>query len=207
MGSKTKRKKREEECGGTTSRDCTFESRNPTIQRNKAIIKTKGEKVTLKTKVTPVPDNETKNIKERAVTPKPKHQQKVNTPQGKTTAKVKPNKQSIAKKSTGPARGGKASRARGPRDTSRGRGRGHGCALPIKMPFHSQPAIRKPKCIQEKAASASTALSKSLKGYDYSVEQIKSFMAAFGEQNTSIEDIMWGYIQQMEEGIKKLREL
>ena len=133
------------------------------------------KKVTPKTKVTPVPDNQTKNIEERAVTPKPKHKEKVNTSQAKTTAKVKPNKQSITKKSTGIPKGGKASRARGERVTSKGRGRGCGCAIPIKMPFHSQPAIRKPKYIQEKAAPGSTALSESLKGYVYSVELIKLF--------------------------------
>ena len=119
---------------------------------------------------------------------------------------MKPNKQSIAKKSTGPPRGGKASRARGARGTCRGRGRGRGCTLPIKMPFYSQPAIRKPKYIQENAAPASTALSESLKGDVYSVELIKTCMAASAEQNTSIEDIMWGYIQQREEEIRKLRE-
>ena len=37
----------------------------------------------------------------------------MNTSQAKTTAKVNPNKQSIAKKSTGSPRGGKASGARG----------------------------------------------------------------------------------------------
>ena len=50
------------------------------------------------------------------------------------------------------------------------------------MSFHSQPAITKPKYIQEKAAPASTALSESLKGDDYSVELIKLFMAVFAEQ-------------------------
>ena len=79
---------------------------------NKAIIETKSKKVNTKTKVTPAPDNETKIIEERAVTPKPKHNEKVNTPPAKTTAKVKPHKQPVAKKSTGPPKGGKASRAR-----------------------------------------------------------------------------------------------
>ena len=74
------------------------------------------------------------------------------------------------------------------------------------MLFHSQPAIRKPKYIQEKAVPASTPLSESLKGDVYTVKLIKSFMAASAEQNTSIEDIMWGYIQQREEEIRKLRE-
>ena len=31
-------------------------------------------------------------------------------------------------------------------------------------------------------------------------------MAASKEQNTSIEDMMWGYIQQREEEIRKFRE-
>ena len=63
-----------------------------------------------------------------------------------------------------------------------------------------------PKQIQEKVAPASTALSESLKGDDYSVELIKSFMAASAEQNTGIEDIMQRYIQQREEKVRKLRE-
>ena len=69
--------------------------------------------MTSKTKVTPVPDNKTKNIEERAVTPKPKHKEKVNTPQAKTTAKVKTNKQSIAKKSTGTTKKWKSFKGKG----------------------------------------------------------------------------------------------
>ena len=134
----------------------------PPPKETKQSSKPKVKKVTSKKKLTPVPMKQ-KNMEKRAVSPKPKHKEKVNTPQAKTTTNVKPNKQSIAKKSTGPPRGGKASRARGARGTSRGRGRGHECGPPIKMPFHSQPAIRKPKYIQEKAAPASTALSESLK--------------------------------------------
>ena len=178
----------------------------PPTKETKQSSKPKVKNITLKTKVTPVPDNGTKNIEERTVTPKPKHKEKVNTLQAKTTAKVKPDKQPVPKKSTGLPRGGKTSRARGARGTSGGRGRGCGHALPIKMLFHSQPAIRKPKYIQEKTAPTSTAPSESSKGDNYSVELIKSFMAASAEQNTSIEDIMWGYIQQREEEIRKLRE-
>ena len=74
------------------------------------------------------------------------------------------------------------------------------------MPLHSQPVIRKPKYILEKAAPASIALSESVKGDDYSVELIKLFMTASAEQNASIEAIMWRYIKQREEEIRKLRE-
>ena len=45
-------------------------------KETKQSSKPKVYKVTLKTKVTPVPVNETKNIEKRAVTPKPKHKEK-----------------------------------------------------------------------------------------------------------------------------------
>ena len=85
----------------------------PPPKETKQSSKPKVKKVTPKTKVTPVPDNEIKYSEKRALTPKPKHKEKINTPQAKSTVKGKPNKQSIAKKSTGPPRGGKALRARG----------------------------------------------------------------------------------------------
>ena len=74
----------------------------PPSKETKQSPKPKVKKITPKAKVSPVPDSETKIIEERAVTPKPKHKEKVYTPQAKTTAKVKPKKHPVAKKSTGP---------------------------------------------------------------------------------------------------------
>ena len=54
------KEKREEGCGGRTSRDYTFVT--PPPKDTKQSSKPKVKKVTLKTKVTPVPDNETRTL-------------------------------------------------------------------------------------------------------------------------------------------------